>query len=156
MTDVACFCGCLFLFDGAAGACPQCSAVASVTAGPALESPMHHNRPEHPVPVINGAGQDMQNPGRLPGTGPSRRSARIAMTGRDGGPPPHFTRGVIQQPDEPLADKIIEAGPRLTMSRRSLLNRLAARAVAQVAFTVATARPGPLRGRASHHRSHRR
>ena len=55
MTDVACFCGCLFSFNGGAGACPKCGKVASVTAGPVLERP-GHSRPEHPVPVMNGAG----------------------------------------------------------------------------------------------------
>jgi hypothetical protein len=34
MTDVACFCGCYFSFDGGAAACPRCSEVASVTAAP--------------------------------------------------------------------------------------------------------------------------
>jgi hypothetical protein len=57
MTDVACFCGCLFSFNGDAGACSRCGRVASVTAGPVLERP-GHNRPKHPVPVMNGAGQD--------------------------------------------------------------------------------------------------
>ena len=56
MTDVACFCGCLFSFNGDAGACSKCGRVASVAAGPVLERP-GHNRPEHPVPVMNGAGQ---------------------------------------------------------------------------------------------------
>ena len=31
MADVACFCGCLFSFDGGAGACPKCGKPASVT-----------------------------------------------------------------------------------------------------------------------------
>jgi hypothetical protein len=30
MTDVACFCGCLYYFDGSEGPCPQCGAVAVV------------------------------------------------------------------------------------------------------------------------------
>ena len=34
MTEVACFCGCLYSFDGGAGACPGCGEVATVTAGP--------------------------------------------------------------------------------------------------------------------------
>jgi hypothetical protein len=33
MTDVACFCGCYFSFDGGAAACPSCGEVASVTPG---------------------------------------------------------------------------------------------------------------------------
>ena len=39
MTDVACFCGRLFSFDGGAAACPKCGEVASVTGLPVLESP---------------------------------------------------------------------------------------------------------------------
>jgi hypothetical protein len=31
MTEVACFCGCLFSFDGGADACPRCGEFASVT-----------------------------------------------------------------------------------------------------------------------------
>jgi hypothetical protein len=30
MTNVACFCGCLYSFDGGEGPCPKCGAVASV------------------------------------------------------------------------------------------------------------------------------
>jgi hypothetical protein len=30
MTNVACFCGCLYSFDGAEGPCPKCGAVADV------------------------------------------------------------------------------------------------------------------------------
>lgn len=47
MTDVACFCNCLFSFDGDAGACPKCGEVASVTGLPVLES-SGCNRPETP------------------------------------------------------------------------------------------------------------
>jgi hypothetical protein len=56
MTNVACFCGCLFSFNDGAGACPKCGKVANVTAGPVLERP-GHSRPEHAVPVMNGSGQ---------------------------------------------------------------------------------------------------
>jgi hypothetical protein len=38
MTDVACFCGCLFSFEGAAAACPSCDEVARVAPGPMLAS----------------------------------------------------------------------------------------------------------------------
>jgi hypothetical protein len=31
MADVACFCGCLYSFDGGSGACPRCDQVATVT-----------------------------------------------------------------------------------------------------------------------------
>jgi acyl-CoA synthetase (AMP-forming)/AMP-acid ligase II len=34
MAEVACFCGCLYSFDGGAGACPKCGEYATVTAGP--------------------------------------------------------------------------------------------------------------------------
>jgi hypothetical protein len=36
MTDVACFCGCLYSFDGGAGACPKCGKYAAVRTGTAL------------------------------------------------------------------------------------------------------------------------
>ena len=65
MTDVACFCGCLFSFNDGAGACPKCGKVANVTAGPVLERP-GHSRPEHPVPVMNGAGQTGQTQAACP------------------------------------------------------------------------------------------
>ena len=31
MTDVACFCGCLYSFSGEVGACPKCGEFASLT-----------------------------------------------------------------------------------------------------------------------------
>ena len=65
MTDVACFCGCLFSFNGGAGACPKCGKVVSVTAGPVLERP-GHNRPAHPVPLMNGAGRAGQTRAACP------------------------------------------------------------------------------------------
>lgn len=36
MTDIACFCGCLYSFDGGAGACPGCGECAAVPTGSAL------------------------------------------------------------------------------------------------------------------------
>lgn len=65
MTEVACFCGCLYTFDGGAGACPRCGAVASVTAGPALES-SGRNRPGTAVPVMDRMGRTGQTPGACP------------------------------------------------------------------------------------------
>jgi hypothetical protein len=62
MTDVACFCGCFFSFDGGASACPKCGEVASVTGLPALES-SGYDRPETTDPgirelsVVSGASQ---------------------------------------------------------------------------------------------------
>ena len=38
MADVACFCGCLYSFGGGAGTCPRCGAVATVSAGLAMDS----------------------------------------------------------------------------------------------------------------------
>ena len=61
MIDVACFCGCCFSFDGAAGACPACGEVARVTAGPAPGSAGRW--PEHPVQVMNRAGRNGETPG---------------------------------------------------------------------------------------------
>ena len=37
MADVACFCGCLYSFDGGGGACPQCGEYASLTTGAELK-----------------------------------------------------------------------------------------------------------------------
>jgi hypothetical protein len=34
MAEVACFCGCLYSFDGDGGACPKCGEYAAVTVGP--------------------------------------------------------------------------------------------------------------------------
>jgi hypothetical protein len=51
MTDVACFCGCCFSFDGGAAACPRCGEVASMT-GMALED-AERCQPKLPVPVAN-------------------------------------------------------------------------------------------------------
>jgi hypothetical protein len=36
MTDVACFCGCLYSFDGGAAACPRCGKHAAVPTGAAF------------------------------------------------------------------------------------------------------------------------
>ena len=37
MADVACFCGCLYSFDGGGGACPECGEYVSLTTGPELK-----------------------------------------------------------------------------------------------------------------------
>ena len=65
MADVACFCGCLYSFDGAAGACPQCGEIASVATGPAPGS-TGQARPDHRVPIALGVRQDGQAPGTFP------------------------------------------------------------------------------------------
>ena len=54
MTDVACFCGCFYSFDGAAGDCPKCGEYATVTGGPSFSSTVR-SRQEQPVPATNGA-----------------------------------------------------------------------------------------------------
>jgi hypothetical protein len=59
MTDVACFCGCCFSFEGGAAACPSCGDVASVTAGRALEDD-GRSQPKMPVPVLKAIGQNGQ------------------------------------------------------------------------------------------------
>ena len=65
MTDVACFCGCCFSFDGGAAACPRCGEVASVTVGPGLED-AGRSQPKIPVPVANGTGQNGHMPEACP------------------------------------------------------------------------------------------
>jgi hypothetical protein len=59
MTDVACFCGCCFSFDGGAAACPRCGEVATLTAGLALED-AGRSQPKIPVPVVTGIRQNGQ------------------------------------------------------------------------------------------------
>ena len=54
MTDVACFCGCLYSFDGGGAACPKCGEYATVTVGP-LFNGTGRSRQEQPVPAMNGA-----------------------------------------------------------------------------------------------------
>jgi hypothetical protein len=73
MAEVACFCGCCFSFDGAAGACPTCGEVARLTAGPVTAG---RSRPEHPVPVTDGDRQD----GHVPDVPPERIEAGLALS----------------------------------------------------------------------------
>jgi hypothetical protein len=57
MAEVACFCGCLYSFDGGAGACPKCGEYAIITAASASTSA----QPSHqvpPAPATNGNGQN--------------------------------------------------------------------------------------------------
>jgi hypothetical protein len=71
MTDVACFCGYLFSFDGDAGACPSCGEVADPTDGtPAQAADAVQARP--PRLVLIGAAPCMtrhDQPRSLSGTG---------------------------------------------------------------------------------------
>lgn len=62
MADVACFCGCLYSFEGCADACPQCGEVAAVTAGPPASS-TGRRAGEPRVADMNGAGQNGQTAG---------------------------------------------------------------------------------------------
>jgi|SRR5580693_6338435 hypothetical protein len=70
MADVACFCGCLYSFEGGAGACPRCGQVAAVTAGPASGS-AGRGRQEQPAAAMNGAGPN----GPAAGAGPEGADA---------------------------------------------------------------------------------
>jgi hypothetical protein len=76
MTDVACFCGCCFSFDGGAAACPRCGQVASVTADLALEDAVR-SQPTIPVPAMNG----IRHNGHTPKACPERAEAD-ASSGR--------------------------------------------------------------------------
>lgn len=78
MTDVACFCGCLFSFEGGAGACPRCGEVASVTAGPVSGSP-GRRRLETPVPVMSRVGQNGETARACPGRAAAGAPAGIAI-----------------------------------------------------------------------------
>ena len=59
MTNVACFCGYCFSFEGGAAACPSCGEVASLTAGRALEAD-GRSQLKMPVPVLKAIGQNGQ------------------------------------------------------------------------------------------------
>lgn len=56
MTDVACFCGRLYSFDGGAGACPRCGEVATVSTRSAFMSTDrgHQHAPAEPATSRNG------------------------------------------------------------------------------------------------------
>jgi hypothetical protein len=82
MTDVACFCGCLYSFDGGAGACPRCGEVATVTTAAASAST---GRNEPPVPVTREDRQD--GPGSFREGGRELVSDLLADVG-----PAHFPR----------------------------------------------------------------
>jgi len=53
MADVACFCGCVYSFDGHAGACPGCGEVATLTVGRASAG-TGRGQQEQPSPAANG------------------------------------------------------------------------------------------------------
>jgi hypothetical protein len=69
MTDVACFCGCLYSFDGGEGPCPTCGAVAAVRTRPLRD--ICENR-EYREPDVAAAAASL--PARTPV--PSGRLAR--------------------------------------------------------------------------------
>ena len=46
MADVACFCGCVYSFEGGAGACPKCGEWATVTGGPVVSGYGQQNQHE--------------------------------------------------------------------------------------------------------------
>lgn len=53
MADVACFCGCVYYFDGDAGACPGCGEVATLTVRRASVG-TQRGQQEQPGPAANG------------------------------------------------------------------------------------------------------
>lgn len=56
MTNVACFCGCAYSFEGPEGPCPRCGAVAGVrttlTRQPALDQEYWHAVEIAPAPTL--------------------------------------------------------------------------------------------------------
>src|SRR5215469_14162022 len=59
MADVACFCGCVYYFEGDAGACPGCGEVATLTLGRASVD-TERGRLEQRSPAANGHGRGGQ------------------------------------------------------------------------------------------------
>ena len=81
MTDVACFCGCLYSFDGGAGACPGCGEVAAVTAGPAAAG-TERGRQGQPGPAANRHRRGGQAAARRERAGAGRSLAGVAKVRR--------------------------------------------------------------------------
>src|SRR5580693_975159 len=59
MADVACFCGCVYSFDGHAGLCPGCGEVATLTVGRASVG-TERGQQEQPSPAVNRHGRGGQ------------------------------------------------------------------------------------------------
>jgi hypothetical protein len=94
MADVACFCGCVYSFDGHAGACPGCGEVATLTVGRASAG-TERGQQEQPSRAANGHGRGGQPatlrewaeliPVPRPAIAMSDSTSR-AGTGRENGP----------------------------------------------------------------------
>ena len=61
MTTVACFCGCLYSFDGAEGPCPKCGAVAGVRTM-AIRQVSHDCEQSQPDAAEAGASRPVRTP----------------------------------------------------------------------------------------------
>ena len=61
MTNVACFCGCLYSFDGAEGLCPKCAAVAGVSTK-AVRQVSHNREQSQPDAAEAGASRPARTP----------------------------------------------------------------------------------------------
>jgi hypothetical protein len=88
MTDVACFCGCVYSFYGHAGACPGCGEVATLTVGRASAG-TERGQQEQPRPAANGHGRGGQAATLrewaelIPGSPSRHRDERQHVPGRD-------------------------------------------------------------------------
>jgi hypothetical protein len=69
MTDVACFCGCLYSFDGGAGGCPRCGEYATVSTGSAFVSTERGQQYAQAVPATSRNGQNGHTVGSFGGYG---------------------------------------------------------------------------------------
>jgi hypothetical protein len=72
MTDVACFCGCLYSFDGGAGGCPRCGEYATVSTGSAFVSTERGQQYAQAVPATSRNGQNGHTVGSFGDTGGSK------------------------------------------------------------------------------------
>ena len=61
MATVACFCGCLYSFDGAEGPCPKCGAVAGVRTA-AIRQVSHDRERSQPDAAEAGASRPERTP----------------------------------------------------------------------------------------------
>ena len=69
MTDVACFCGCLYSFDGGAGGCPRCGEYATVSTRSAFTRTERGQQHAQAVPATGRNGQNRHTVGSFPADG---------------------------------------------------------------------------------------
>jgi hypothetical protein len=81
MTDVACFCNCIYSFEGDAGPCPQCGAVAAVRTAAASTGRERNGRAQPPLPEVGAGAAEAHAAERAAG---KRGLAVVCVPGQQG------------------------------------------------------------------------